>query len=65
MKGKKVKLSLCFNQAPRHEGVLGEWMYSSTHSLTSVLDGSEWLGSHPGISSEKRALMFLRIGAKE
>jgi len=28
----KVKLSLCFNRAPRHEGVLGEWRYSSTHS---------------------------------
>jgi hypothetical protein len=24
-----------------HEGVLGEWMYSSTHSLTSALDGGE------------------------
>jgi len=21
----KVKLSLCFNWAPRHEGVMGEW----------------------------------------
>jgi len=30
----KVKLSLCFffNWAPRHEGVLGERSYSSTHS---------------------------------
>jgi hypothetical protein len=28
----KVKLSLCFNHAPRHEGVLEEWRYSSTHS---------------------------------
>jgi len=27
----KVKLSLCFNFAPRHKGVLGEWRYSSTH----------------------------------
>jgi hypothetical protein len=27
----KVK-SLCFNSAPRHEGILGEWRYSSTHS---------------------------------
>jgi hypothetical protein len=27
----KVKLSLCFNWAPRHEGVLGLWRYSSTH----------------------------------
>jgi hypothetical protein len=35
----KVKLSLCFNWAPRHEGVLGKWRYSSTHSLISALDG--------------------------
>jgi hypothetical protein len=44
----KVTLSLCFNWAPRHEGVLGEWRYSSTHSLTSALDGGEWLTSRPG-----------------
>jgi len=28
----KVNVSLCFNWAPCHEGVLWEWMYSSTHS---------------------------------
>jgi hypothetical protein len=28
----KVKLSLCFNWAPRYEGVLGKGRYSSTHS---------------------------------
>jgi hypothetical protein len=35
------QLALCFffNSAPRHEGVLGKWRYSSTHSLTSALDG--------------------------
>jgi hypothetical protein len=46
----KVKLSLCFlfNWAPRHEGVLGEWRYSSMHSLTSALDGGEWSASRPG-----------------
>jgi hypothetical protein len=27
----KVKLSLCFNLASRHEGVLEEWRYSSTY----------------------------------
>jgi hypothetical protein len=44
----KVKLSLCFfNWAPRHEGVLGEWRYSSTHSLPSALDGGEWSVSRP------------------
>jgi hypothetical protein len=37
----KVKLSLCFNWEPRHEGVLGV-EYSSTHSLASALDGGEW-----------------------
>jgi hypothetical protein len=45
---KKVKLSLCFNWATRHEGVLGEWRYSSTLSLTSALDGGEWSASRPG-----------------
>jgi hypothetical protein len=44
----KVKFSLCSNQAPRHEGVLGEWLYSSTHSLTSALDGGEWSASRSG-----------------
>jgi hypothetical protein len=46
--GKKVKLSLCFNWAPRHEGVLGEWRYISTHSLTSALDGGERSASRHG-----------------
>jgi len=32
-------LSLCFRTAPRQEGVLGEWGYSSTPSLTSALNG--------------------------
>jgi hypothetical protein len=43
----KVKLYLCFNWAPRHEGVM-EWMYSPTHSLTATLDGGEWSASRPG-----------------
>jgi hypothetical protein len=41
-------VSLCFNWAPRHEDVLREWRYSSTHSLTSALDGGEWSASCPG-----------------
>jgi hypothetical protein len=45
----KVKLSLFFNLAPHHEGVLGEWRYSSTHSLTLALDGGEWSASRPGL----------------
>jgi hypothetical protein len=44
----KAKLLLCFNWAPRHEGVLGEWRDSSMHSLTSALDGGEWSASRPG-----------------
>jgi hypothetical protein len=46
----KVKLSLCFsfNWAPRHEGVFGEWRYSSIQCLTSALDGGEWSASSPG-----------------
>jgi hypothetical protein len=27
---------------------LGEWRYSSSHSLTSALDGGKWSTSHPG-----------------
>jgi hypothetical protein len=41
-------LSPCFNWATRHEGVLGEWRYGRTHSLTSALDGGECLASRPG-----------------
>jgi hypothetical protein len=36
------------NWEPRREGVLGEWKYSSTHSLTSALDGGELSASRPG-----------------
>jgi len=38
--------TLRLNSAPRNEGVLGEWRYRSTHSLTSSLDGAEWSASH-------------------
>jgi hypothetical protein len=31
----------------RLEGLLGEWRYGSTHSLTSALEGGEWSASHP------------------
>jgi hypothetical protein len=46
-----VKFSLCLNEAPRHEGVLEEWKYSYTHSLTSALDGGEWSALPPGKES--------------
>jgi hypothetical protein len=36
------------NYAPRHEDVLGECRYSSTHSLTSALDVGEWSASRHG-----------------
>jgi hypothetical protein len=36
------------NLAPRHQGVSGEWAYSSTHCLTSTFDGGEWSTSRPG-----------------
>jgi hypothetical protein len=59
----KVKLSLCFNWAPCHEGVLWEWRYSSTHSLTSALDGGEWSASRPGrFTPKERASGTLWIG---
>jgi hypothetical protein len=37
-KGKRKVVPVFFNSAPRHEGVLEEWKYNSTHSLTSALD---------------------------
>jgi hypothetical protein len=45
----KVNFYLCFfNWAPCHEGVLEEWRYSFTHSLTSAIVGGEWSASRPG-----------------
>jgi hypothetical protein len=44
----KVKLSLCFNWAPRHEGVLGEWRYSSTLFFGIGTTWGEWSVSRPG-----------------
>jgi len=31
----------------------GEWRYSSTHSLTSALDGNEWSASWSGHSTSR------------
>jgi hypothetical protein len=33
--------------------VYWEWRYSSTHSLTSALDGGEWSASRPGCSTPR------------
>jgi hypothetical protein len=46
-KGKAVPV-LFDNWPPHHEGVLGKWTYTSTHSLTPALDGGEWSVSRPG-----------------
>jgi hypothetical protein len=32
---------------------MGEWRYSSTHYLTSALDGGEWSDSRPGRFTSK------------
>jgi hypothetical protein len=52
IRGKKVnvkgKVVPVLNYAPRHECILGEWRYSSTHSLTSALDEYEWSTSRAG-----------------
>jgi hypothetical protein len=40
-----------FNSSPRHEGILGEWRYSSTHSLTPPrkrAPGTHWIGGWVG-----------------
>jgi hypothetical protein len=38
------------------EGVLEEWRYSSTRSLTSAVDGNEWSAPHTGrFSPRERA----------
>jgi hypothetical protein len=43
----KVKLSLCLT---KHHAIKTQWGSGckSTHSLTSALDGGEWLASRPG-----------------
>jgi hypothetical protein len=57
----KVKLnwSLYFNWAPRREVVLGKWRYSSTHYLTSALDGGEWSALRPGSFTAKERAPFI------
>jgi hypothetical protein len=52
-----------FNWTPPHEGVLGGWRYSYTHSLTSTLDGGEWSASRHGrFTPRERALDTHWIG---
>jgi hypothetical protein len=54
----KVVPALFFNSAPSHEGVLREWRYSSTHSLTSALDVGEWSASRPGRFTPRKSLWY-------
>jgi hypothetical protein len=49
------------NYAPRHKGLLGEWRYSSTHSLTSALDGGEWSASRPGPPSSAEVKEWVEL----
>jgi len=59
-KDQKLKLSLCFNWAPRHEDVLGKWRCSSMHSLTSALDWGEWSAPPSGrLTPEKEPLVSI------
>jgi hypothetical protein len=44
----KSKVVSMLNQARRHEGVLREQRHSSTHSLTSALNGGDWSALRPG-----------------
>jgi len=44
----KGKVIPVLNEALCHEGVLREWRYSYTHSLTSSLDRCEWSASRHG-----------------
>jgi len=50
--------------APRHEGILGEWRCSSTHSLTSVPDGGERSSSHPPAALPPGKEPLVPIGQK-
>jgi hypothetical protein len=52
----KVNLSLCFKLSTAPWRRIGEWRYSSTHSLISALDGGEWSASRPNLfASRERA----------
>jgi hypothetical protein len=48
---------VCFNWAPRNESALGEWRYSSTHSLTLAIDGGEWSASRNWLTPWSRILL--------
>jgi len=60
-KGKGNVIPVLF-WAPRHEHVLGEWRYSSTHSLTSVLHEGEWSASRTDRFIPRERAPPVRIG---
>jgi hypothetical protein len=49
-----VRLSVCFNRAPRHEGVLVEWMYSSMHSWARFGPAALPPGKEPLVPLDRR-----------
>jgi hypothetical protein len=56
-KGKVVLTIFSLTEHRAMKANLGEWRYSSTHSLTSALDGGEWSASRPGrFTHRERAL---------
>jgi hypothetical protein len=53
---KCVMNAFVLNYVLQHKDVLGEWSYTSTHTLTSALDGGERSASRPGrLTSRERA----------
>jgi hypothetical protein len=65
VKVKKVKLSLCLNKHHAME-TYGGVKVSSTHSLTSALDGGEWSALRPGRFTPRkrdpRSPLYKRVG---
>jgi hypothetical protein len=46
------------NWAPCSEGVLEEWRYSTTLSLTPALDGGEWSALRPGHYPQRKSSWY-------
>jgi hypothetical protein len=62
-KGKgKVALALLTGH---HASVLEDWRYSSTHSLTSALDGGEWSASRPGSFTPQGKILWYPLDRRQ